>query len=358
VFSLVSDGKGRRTICNFDQNRTTPIYFYFLSRIYPPMELTLFFCLPLLINIVCTILIVRSLRIKMRTAKRFGPSKQTSIVSNTRAFQTRIQRLLSSLFSCFIPRTTTKSNIYSCCCFHIQCRRHTQLRLKLGSTKRSLIKYEEESELVDRHPSSTEANGLLQDIQQITAIASSILNKNHRTRRTRDIHLSAMLIVLNVLYLISNLPFNFHQTFGRYIHRNDSNECIVKFTHLLLDTLQQTYFSTNFFLYVLTNRRFREEFYKTIRKLFTRKKQYLLNKNSYRQRARSVSFNQSTTIIANFNGDYQTIPLPTHHVRESVISDIELIEVTQQQQIFVSLDENNKVISEIVVSNELSNEHI
>ncbi|CAF0789951.1 unnamed protein product [Adineta steineri] len=350
----VFDGKVTRTICNYDQNRTSPAYFYFLTTIYPPFELIIFFCLPLLINMICTFFIVRSLRLRMRTAKRFNPLNRMIINSRQNQFLKRIQQI----FSCLLPRTTVKSNIYSCFCFQIQCRRHTQLRLKIGRTKRSLLKYEEENDSIDRQQLSTITNDLLPDIQQITSITATILNKTHRSRRIRDIHLSAMLIVLNILYLIFNLPFNFHQTFRKFIYKNNQDTCIVRFTSLLLDTLQQTYFSTNFFLYVLTNRRFREEFYNTIMKLCTRKQQYRLKKTIQQKQARSFSLIPSTAIISNFNGDYQTTSVLLQPNRDSLISDIELIESSQQQQqSILTQDENNQFISKLVILEDLTNEH-
>jgi hypothetical protein len=224
----------------------------------------------------------------MHAAKRFSRLNQIISESQEKSYKNRCQ----NIFSCFIPRTTTKSNIYSCFCFQIQCRRHQELRLKIGRTERSLIKYEEKNDSIDR--------------QQIS---SNILTKTHRTRRIRDIHLSAMLIVLNIVYLLFNLPFHLHQTFVEILYKNHSDNCMIRFTQLLFDTLQQTYFSTNFFLYVLTNRRFREEFYNTIMKLFVRKQEYLLRKRTQQRQARSLSLNQSTGILSNFNGEHQTIPL-------------------------------------------------
>lgn len=308
LFVLVQQGDQKKTYCSADPHQT-PNYVYFLTTIYPRFELITFFCLPLLINTLCTILIVRSLWLRIQTAKRF------SIIHPPR--ETQFQRRFQDLFSCLIPRTSTRSNIYSCVCFQIQCRRHRELRLKIGRTERSLIKYEEENDSFCRQTSSTSTNGLSQDIQHITAMTSTILNANQRTRRIRDIHLSAMLIVLNIVYLIFNLPFNLHQTFAGILHKDQDDHCIMRFTQLLFDTLQQTYFSTNFFLYVLTNRRFREEFYNAMVKLFTRKKQYLLRKSIHQRRAESLSINASTGIILNFNVEYQAISSANQTHRES-----------------------------------------
>ncbi|CAF3650500.1 unnamed protein product [Rotaria sordida] len=345
----VSNGQVQQTICHYDQNRTTSTYFYFLSTIYPLFELIIFFSLPLLINLICTILIVRSLHFKMRTAKRFTPTNSTTNNSQQKNLYKRIQEI----FSCLIPQTTTKSNIYSCFCFQIQCRRHTELRLEIGRTKQSLIKYEEENDSNERRQSTTLTSCLSQDGTQIiattttTTTTSTILNKNHRSRRIRDIHLSAMLIALNILYLIFNLPFNFHQTFGRKFYKNNTDDCIMKFTHLLLDILQQTYFSTNFFLYVLTNRRFREEFYTTIRRLFSNQQQYSLQKSIERRKKLSLSYNASTAFVTSYNNDSQISPVPIRQNQDNILCDIEVSPI--QQQTILAHYENNTIMSKTVI---------
>ncbi len=331
----------------FDENQTTSTYYFLLTTIYPPFELVVFFCLPLFINIFCTILIVRSLSVRMRTAKQFHPSK---INLNDQTLQTKSHRVLAY----FLPKTSGQSTKHSCLCFQIQCRRHTRMRLKIGRTTESLNKYDEEIQSTDRQRSATLSTNLSQDSQQqITPITTTnILNKKHRTRRTRDIHLSAMLIGLNILYLILNLPFNLHQTFVDYFHNANSDPCDVRFISVLLDVLQQTFFSTNFFLYVLTNRRFREEFYNTITKILSHCKQNSstknLNNHNPKYRRRTSSYNPSGTM--NQISDNQMIPVLTGPCRDSIISDIELTETfPSHQQTMVSINENNKFISKLVI---------
>lgn len=364
---LVNDGPETLTICGLDVNQTSTGYYYFLSTVYPLFELIIIFCLPLLINIICTIIIVRSLRIRMRTAKRFGALSETNSDSKKEPILSRMKSLLNSMLSCFIPRQTSKSNIYSCFCFQIQCRRHPQMRLHFGRHHDSLIKYQAEQDSNDRQPSSNLSNGLPPETPQITAIAATILNKKQQNRRTRDKHLSAMLIVLNILYFLLNLPFNFHQTFGRTLYKNTSDDCIMKFTHVLLDLLQQTYFSTNFFLYVLTNRRFREEFYNTIRRLVSRTDRTPSGaRDRHRNQVgkRKGSYNPSAVMITQCHGDYQTIPIPLNQQRDSFVSEMELTEVptfhsstlappTPQHQLVMS-DDKNRLISKLILYKELS----
>jgi hypothetical protein len=341
---LVWNGEIKITLCSIDDEQLTSIYNYFLTTIYPPFELVVFFCFPLLINIFCTILIVRSLSIRIRTAKQFRPSKSKS---KDKILEKKSQGILSY----FLPKTTSQSNIHSCLCFQIQCRRHTHLRLKISGNRQSLIKYDEENQIIERQRSMASTTCLSKDnlTHSISRTASNILNKKYRTRRTRDIHLSAMLIGLNILYLLLNLPFNFHQTFVKRFHNSNSDICNIMFISLLLDALQQTFFSTNFFLYVLTNRRFREEFYNTIIQILSHCKQNSLtkisNNHNKKHRSRTSSCNPSTAL--NQPNPMMTIPLNQN--RDSIVSDIELTETfTSQQQTILSINGNNKFISKFI----------
>jgi len=329
---LVSDGGIKITLCSIDDEQLKSIYNYFLTTIYPPFELVFFFCVPLLINIFCTILIVRSLSIRMRTAKQFRPSK--------RKLKDKIlEKQSQGILSYFLPKTTSKSNIHSCLCFQIQCRRHTRLRLKISGNRQSLIKYNKENQIIERQTTMTLTSRLSQDNpnNSISRETLNILNKNHRTRRTRDIHLSAMLISLNVFYLLLNLPFNLHQTFFKRFHNSDSDRCNIMFVSLLLDALQQTFFSTNFFLYVLTNRRFREEFYITIIQILSHCKRNSTSKisNNYnnKKRSRTSSCNPSTVINqVNRNSDKSMMTIPMNQNHDSIVLDMELTDTFTSQQ--------------------------
>ncbi|CAF3294090.1 unnamed protein product [Rotaria socialis] len=347
----VSDDETQQTVCSSDPNRT-PLYFLFLSSIYPIFELIIFFCLPLLMNMICTILILRSLRLRMRTAERFGPRRP----SVTNAKKQKLNERICEKLACCFPSTTIISNVYSCCCFQIQFRRHSELRLKMGRTQQSLTKYEEENNASQQRQSPRSASCLSQDIQQITT-TSIILHKKHRIRRIRDIHLSAMLITLTILYLICNLPFNFHQTFGTKLYEHNSNACAIKFIHLLLDTLQQTYFSTNFFLYVLTNRRFREAFYTAIMKICTRKQQYFHKRNIQRRKGPIISLNEPTPYFNRLSNEYEIISVSAQQNHNNIHSDMELTEMPPfHQRTILRQNENNELMSKTVTSEELSSE--
>lgn len=352
---LVSIGTVKQVICNYDQHKTPPAYLYFLANLYRPLELAVFFCFPLLINMICTILIVRSLHLRMRTARRFSPYVRPVRMPK----QSRLLKRVQQLFSCLVPRTTTKSDIYSCFCFQIQCRRHTELRLELALSEPRLVSFDDENISLDRQRTGSSNNELVSDVQQMTSLTAAILNKTHRTRRIRDIHLSAMLIVLNVLYLLFNLPFTFYQAFGKHMYKTMPHSCVIGFTNLLLDTLQQTYFSTNFFLYVLTNRRFREEFCNAMMRLFTRKQQYLLRKTLQQKEARSLSLIPSTAIISNFNGDYQTAFSTKREPNDSLPTDIELTQPsTTDQQTVLSEAGNHALLSKLTLLKTLTDERL
>jgi hypothetical protein len=343
------DNQREITICRLDDSQITSIYNYFLITIYPPFELVVFFCLPLLINIVCTILIVRSLSMRMRTAKQFQP-KQVNIIDPIST------KSSNGILSYFLPKTTGRSNIHSCLGFQIQCRRHTRIRLKMTRNKRSLIKYDKENHSIEQFESINNQN------QFITKRTSEILNKKHRIRRTRDINLSAMLIGLNILYLLLNLPFNLHQTFVKHFHKINSDLCDIMFISLLFDALQQTFFSTNFFLYVLTNRRFREEFCNTVIRILShckRNSSMNLGKKQNSKYSGTSSCNQSISMaLVNQNNDNLTTTISNNHNQDSSLSDFDITETfpgqQQQQQTSSTINENNKGSSKLVMFKDVS----
>ncbi|CAF2530986.1 unnamed protein product [Rotaria sp. Silwood2] len=101
------------------------------------------------------------------------------------------------------------------------------------------------------------------------------LNSHNRhlrhSRRRIELHLSILLISLNCVYILFTTP---HNIFSVYIgqlhseldnkHESEDELCSIAFTQKSLDLLQQCYFMSTFFLYILTNKRFREEFYRVI----------------------------------------------------------------------------------------------
>ncbi|CAF1122616.1 unnamed protein product [Didymodactylos carnosus] len=264
-FGHVPGLNGKRTLCSYEENRTSVFYLYFLRSFYPPFELAVFFCIPLFINIFCTIIIVRSLRLRMQTAKRYN-SKSSTVVSN---------RPKLSL--------TSSSTIHRCFCCLWQCRKQNQIRLKFGRTKQNgLMRFELEADQLN-HDQTIE-------IAPIPSKTKKIETKQMKYRRTRDLHLSAMLIALNILFLFMNLPYNIYVTF---IVQRLQDICLRNFIQQLLDILQITFFSSNFFLYVLTNRRFREEFYNAVMKL--------LSKALARKRNRNIQMTNTTGSTATTN---------------------------------------------------------
>jgi hypothetical protein len=90
-----------------------------------------------------------------------------------------------------------------------------------------------------------------------------------QSRRRMELHLSILLISLNCVFIIFTTPHNIFNVYvGRIRHRLDNKResegelCSIAFTQKSLDLLQQCYFMSTFFLYILTNKRFREEFYR------------------------------------------------------------------------------------------------
>ncbi|CAF1013856.1 unnamed protein product [Didymodactylos carnosus] len=241
-FGHVPGLNGKRTLCSYDENRTSTFYLYFLHSFYPPFELIVFFCIPLFINVICTIIIVRSLRLRMQTAKRYRSKPSIVVVDAPK-----------------LSLTSASSTVHPCFCCLWQCRKQNQMRLSICRAKKnSLIQFELETEQLNQDQTTV-----------TTTLTKALETKQMKYRRTRDFHLSAMLIALNILFLFMNLPFNIYTTF---IVQRMPDLCSRNFVHQLLDILQITFFSSNFFLYVLTNRRFREEFCNAAIKLLSKDK--------------------------------------------------------------------------------------
>lgn len=330
-FSLVEEGKILVTRCRYDDSDLDTIYYYFLTSIYPPLELIGFVCLPLLINIFCTVLIIRSLSVRMRRAKRFR---------NESAKGSEEMSIIERVVRCFLPKTSSRSNIYSFFCFQCRFQRHTELRLKLSKNE-DLIKNEEQ-QTADNVPKETNSSNVISSVVRTTLF----LNKQHQVRRARDIHLSAMLIGLNVFYLILNLPFNFHQAFANYLYESASDVCRMMFVGVLLDALQQTFFSTNFFLYVLTNRRFREEFYNSFSRFFSDQKRSREIISSTRTRApnstKSKFRSWKTRFQQKSTNEQRPNDLFVEETRISLNSDLDVSEFTTNNKTFQNEGKNGE----------------
>ncbi|CAF1481791.1 unnamed protein product [Didymodactylos carnosus] len=97
---------------------------------------------------------------------------------------------------------------------------------------------------------------------------SYINNHLKNSRRRLELHLSILLISLNVVFILFTTPHNVYNVYMGNLHRllgkNIDYEykalCKAAEIQKILDLLQQCYFMSTFFLYILTNRRFREEF--------------------------------------------------------------------------------------------------
>lgn len=90
-----------------------------------------------------------------------------------------------------------------------------------------------------------------------------------QSRRRMELHLSILLISLNCVFILCTTPHNIYNVYLTRLHRqldykneSEGEICSIAFTQKSLDLLQQCYFMSTFFLYILTNKRFREEFYR------------------------------------------------------------------------------------------------
>ena len=104
-------------------------------------------------------------------------------------------------------------------------------------------------------------------------LLSHINKRLKKSRRRMELHLSILLISLNCVFIMFNTP---HTIYGVYVSsvRNSTStasitpghRCFLATLQKSFDLLQQCYFMSTFFLYILTNRRFREEFYELLKK--------------------------------------------------------------------------------------------
>ncbi|CAM4785636.1 unnamed protein product [Rotaria magnacalcarata] len=103
------------------------------------------------------------------------------------------------------------------------------------------------------------------------SIKYSLLNhvdkRMKKSRRRMELHLSILLISLNCVFILFTTPHNIYSVYigqlqRRLVNRQKSDEelCSISILQKSLDLLQQCYFMSTFFLYILTNKRFREEF--------------------------------------------------------------------------------------------------
>jgi hypothetical protein len=99
--------------------------------------------------------------------------------------------------------------------------------------------------------------------------ATSHNKQLQQSRRRMELHVSILLISLNCVFILFTTPHNIFNVYVGQLHRkldnkheSDGELCSIAFTQKSLDLLQQCYFMSTFFLYILTNKRFREEFYR------------------------------------------------------------------------------------------------
>jgi len=149
-----------------------------------------------------------------------------------------------------------------------------------------------------------------------------------QSRRRMELHLSILLILLNCVFLLFTTPHNIFNVYVARLHHNFDNRykiptklCSVAIIQKSLDLLQQCYFMSTFFLYILTNKRFREEFYRLF-KCFI----FILRRNKNTNNSQI----QMTTYQDRINNNYHHplnenyLVVPSSHVFEncSSISDI------------------------------------
>lgn len=94
-----------------------------------------------------------------------------------------------------------------------------------------------------------------------------------KSRRRMELHLSILLISLNCVFILFTTPHNILSVYMGQLqkrlgnqHESEGEVCSISILQKSLDLLQQCYFMSTFFLYILTNKRFREEFYELLKR--------------------------------------------------------------------------------------------
>ena len=111
-----------------------------------------------------------------------------------------------------------------------------------------------------------------------------------RFRRRMELHLSILLISLNCAFILFTTPHNVFNIYVGQVHRYlnsktlDQEElCPIAVAQKSLDLLQQCYFMSTFFLYILANRRFREESWRLLRCVVFKSRRSDTRKRAFRR---------------------------------------------------------------------------
>jgi hypothetical protein len=148
-----------------------------------------------------------------------------------------------------------------------------------------------------------------------------------QSRRRMELHLSILLISLNCVFILFTTP---HNIFNIYVtrlygklnnkHESEGELCSIAVTQKSLDLLQQCYFMSTFFLYILTNKRFREEFYRLLQCFV-----FLLCRNKTTNNSSLEITRYNNRIINNNNHitqSYLLVPIHSDFRSRTSISDV------------------------------------
>ncbi len=116
---------------------------------------------------------------------------------------------------------------------------------------------------------------ILRNVSVKYSLLNHINRRLKKSRRRMELHLSILLISLNCVFILFTTPHNIFTVYMGQLQRrlgtkseSEGELCTISILQKSLDLLQQCYFMSTFFLYILTNRRFREEFYELLKTNF------------------------------------------------------------------------------------------
>lgn len=112
---------------------------------------------------------------------------------------------------------------------------------------------------------------ILRHVSMKYTLLNNINRRLKKSRRRMELHLSILLISLNCVFILFTTPHTIYSIYIGQLQRllagkkkSDGELCSLSIIQKSLDLLQQCYFMSTFFLYTLTNKRFREECYELV----------------------------------------------------------------------------------------------
>lgn len=160
------------------------------------------------------------------------------------------------------------------------------------------------------------------------SIKYSLLNhinkRLKKSRRRMELHLSILLISLNCVFILFTTPHTVYNVYIGQLQRSlgnknetDGEVCAISIIQKSLDLLQQCYFMSTFFLYILTNKRFREELCELVKRNFLLSCKTQIKEHSSAEFSARRRHHRRHHADNNGDNNLDHLEQQTHHAAES-----------------------------------------